>query len=268
MTDKMIFLSHIHEEKSLAVLIKNALTTEFSGFVDVFVSSDGTSIPAGSNFLKRIEDGLVTCIGAIYLISPISVKRNWINFELGAVWVRNVISLRSGGPEIPTLPLCHSGMTPSSLPAPLNNLNAVLASQSSQLQFAFQSLQSAVGGKGALKTSFDGLALQVIDFERTYTIGASLKRMLSLLAGDIQKLIDHCKTVPAGNAITIQCGFVGTTIIQALKGFESNELKGSIAVAVTNPGMSFGPMGAVNGAEVAIQIPASLVLQYANQLLA
>ncbi|MFP9135476.1 hypothetical protein ACLKZ8_21145 [Shewanella algae] len=78
--NKQIFLSHIHEERDLALLIKEAIENEFSGFIEVFVSSDGMSIPAGSNFLKRIEDGLVNCIGAIYLISPISVKRNWINF--------------------------------------------------------------------------------------------------------------------------------------------------------------------------------------------
>ena len=125
MADKLIFLSHIHEEKDLALLIKNVLEDEFSGFVDVFVSSDGTSIPAGSNFLKRIEGELVRCVGAVYLISPVSVKRAWINFELGAVWVRNIISLRSKRPEIPTLPVCHSGMLPSNLPSPLNNLNAI-----------------------------------------------------------------------------------------------------------------------------------------------
>lgn len=105
MAEKEIFLLHIHEESALARLIKQALEDEFSGFVDVFVSSDGTSIPAGSNFLKRIEDGLVGCIGAIYLISPASVKRNWINFELGAVWARNIMNLRDGKPEIPTLPV-------------------------------------------------------------------------------------------------------------------------------------------------------------------
>lgn len=111
MANKLIFLSHIHEDKALAALVKDALEDEFSGFVEVFVSSDGTSIPAGSNFLKRIENSLIDCVGAIYLISPISVKRNWINFELGAVWVRNVVSVRSGHAEIPTLPICHSGMT-------------------------------------------------------------------------------------------------------------------------------------------------------------
>ena len=142
MANKLIFLSHIHEEKALAVLVKQALEEEFSGFVDVFVSSDVSSIPAGSNFLKKIEEGLVNCIGAIYLISPVSVKRNWINFELGAVWVRNVISIRGGNAEIPTLPMCHSGMVPGNLPAPLNNLNAISGNKASQLEFAFRSLQT------------------------------------------------------------------------------------------------------------------------------
>ncbi|MCP4746785.1 MAG: hypothetical protein GY874_11690 [Desulfobacteraceae bacterium] len=87
MSDKLLFFSHIHDEKDLAILIKDALENEFSGFVDVFVSSDGKSIPAGVKFLEKIEDGLIKCVGALYLISPISVKRNWINFELGAVWV-------------------------------------------------------------------------------------------------------------------------------------------------------------------------------------
>lgn len=47
---KMLFLSHITEEKELAAIIKSAIEEEFGGFVEVFVSSDGISIPAGSNF--------------------------------------------------------------------------------------------------------------------------------------------------------------------------------------------------------------------------
>ncbi|EKA7356847.1 toll/interleukin-1 receptor domain-containing protein, partial [Vibrio vulnificus] len=147
---KQLFLSHIHEEKELAILIKEAIENEFSGFVDVFVSSDGISIPAGANFLKRIEDGLVGSIGAMYLISPKSVNRNWINFELGAMWIRNAMSIRGEGREIPTLPLCHSGMQLQNLPKPIDNLNAIVANQASQLEFAFRSIQAAVGGKGSL----------------------------------------------------------------------------------------------------------------------
>jgi hypothetical protein len=268
MADKLIFLSHIHEESALARLVKEALENEFSGFVDVFVSSDGTSIPAGANFLKRIEDSLVGCIGAIYLISPASVKRNWINFELGAVWVRNIMHLREGKSEIPTLPVCHSGSTPGGLPAPLNNLNGIVANQASQLEFAFRSLQSAVGGKGVLKTDFDSLAGQIIAFEHQYTLGANLKKLLSLLAGDKRLLVQHCEQQPAGTYTTIDCGFIDTNIIQTIKAFESNELKGIIQVAVDMPGMAFGPLGAVNGAQIKIGVPVSLVLQFKDLLLA
>lgn len=268
MSDKLVFLSHIHEEKALAILIKEALEDEFSGFVDVFVSSDGTSIPAGSNFLRRIEDGLVQCIGAIYLISPTSVKRNWINFELGAVWIRSAISLRNSQPEIPALPICHSGIAPSALPAPLNNLNAVSANQASQLEFAFRSLQGAVGGRGSLKTDFDELATKVIQFEQEYTLGANLNRMLSLLGGDRRILVQHCEQLPAGTQTTIDCGFLDTSVIQALKSFEANELKGQIQVRVDMPGISFGPNGAENGAEVKIILPVSLICQFKEQVCA
>lgn len=267
MADKLIFLSHIHEESALARLVKQALEDEFSGFVDVFVSSDGTSIPAGSNFLKRIEEGLLGCIGTIYLISPASVKRNWINFELGAVWVRNVMNLRDGKPEIPTLPFCHSGLTPGGLPAPLNNLNGIAANQASQLEFAFRSLQAAVGGRGALKTDFDAIATQIIVFERQYTLGANLTKMLSLLGGDKRLLVQHCEQQLPGTRTTIDCGFIETNAVQAIKAFEINELKGHIHVMVDTPGTSFGPLGAVNGAQVKIVIPISLVLQFKELLL-
>jgi hypothetical protein len=268
MPDKLIFLSHIHEEKALAVLVKQAIEEEFSGFVEVFVSSDGTSIPAGSNFLKKIEDGLVNCIGAVYLISPISVKRNWINFELGAVWIRNIMSLCAGGAEIPALPVCHSGITPSGLPAPLNNLNGITANQASQLEFAFRSLQTAVGGKGSFKTDFDALAAKIITLEQQYTLGSNLLKMVSLLGVDKRQLVQHCEQQSTGVVTNLVCGFVETNVVNCLKSIEANELKGHITVSVDSPGTSFGPNGAVNGAQVNVVIPVSLVVQFKTQLLA
>ena len=184
MADKVVFLSHIHEERELAGHIKSAIENEFSGFVDVFVSSDRVSIPAGSNFLRRIENGLVDCIGAIYLISPKSVNRNWINFELGAVWIRNAISQRSGGTEIPAIPMCHSGIEPSGLPSPINNLNAVRANEAAGLQFALASLQTAVGGRGNLKTDIDALIAKVLKFEQYYTIDANIGIALEAIGID------------------------------------------------------------------------------------
>lgn len=253
----------------MALLIKDSLESEFSGFVDVFVSSDGTTIPAGSNFLKRVEDGLIDCVGAIYLLSPASVRRNWINFELGAVWVRNVASVRSGNSEIPTVPLCHSGMTPSALPLPLSNLNGVVANQASQLEFTFRSLQSAVGGKGSLKTDFDVLAAKIIDFERWYTVGANLKKLLSLLGAENRMIVEHCEQQPLGSMTQVKCGFVGTNVIQQLKALEAAELKGLIVVTLGDMQIQTNPStGPVTGSQVELQLSVSSIVQFKNQLLA
>jgi hypothetical protein len=166
MSRKLIFLSHIHEESELADVFKEAIEDEFAGFVEVFVSSYPMTIPAGTKLLSKIERGLIECVGAIYLISPTSVTRSWISFELGAVWIRSVGSERCRGPEIPTIPVCHSGCTPGDLPMPLNNLNAIRGAQSLELKRAFQSIQSAVGGKGSLKTDFNKLASKVVALEK------------------------------------------------------------------------------------------------------
>jgi len=270
MASNLIFLSHIHEEKALALIVKNALEEEFSGFVEVFVSSDGTSIPAGSNFLKRIEDGLTDCVCAIYLISPVSVKRNWINFELGAVWIRNVTSLKSGFQEIPTLPMCHSGATPSGLPAPLNNLNGIIANQSSQLEFAFRSVQAAVGGKGRLRTDFDALSTEVIAFERKYTLVDNIVKLFSLLVRgqkDRKNLIQRCQALPIDGKIAVDCDFVETSVIQKIQRLEEVELKGHLNVQTDYPGTQYGPSGAMNGAKVIFDVTAALVLEAKDLLL-
>ena len=216
----LIFLSHIHEEAILAQTIQATIEEEFSGFVEVFVSSDGKTIPAGTNFLKRIEDGLTTCIGAIYLISPISVKRNWINFELGAVWIRNTISVKNNGPQIPTIPFCHSGVTLSNLPMPLTNLSAIQANNASHLELAFKSIQTAVGGRGLLKTNFDTLAQTIIAFEKKYTLGDGLVKLFTIIKVDniqINQIITKCKALSKGKVLTLDIGFSDNDTIGLLR---------------------------------------------------
>jgi len=267
MSGKQIFLSHIHEERELAILIKTSLEDEFGGFVNVFVSSDGVNIPAGANFLKRIEDGLIDCVGAIYLISPLSVKRNWINFELGAVWVRSAMSVRAGKEELPTLPMCHSGMTRSALPPPLNNLNAIDANQRSQLSFAFRSLQAAVGGKGALRTDFDRLANEIAGLESIYTLGRHLETLLRIITPNragVAKVIEHCQE--NSGIITLKLGFIENDVVKQLQDLETKELNGKIEVHITNPGTSFGT-SVRNGAEVSIALESELILRFKDALL-
>ncbi|CAK1752463.1 toll/interleukin-1 receptor domain-containing protein [Vibrio crassostreae] len=258
---KQLFLSHIHEEKELALLIKQAIEDEFSGFVDVFVSSDGISIPAGANFLKRIEDGLVESIGAMYLISPKSVNRNWINFELGAMWIRNAISIRSEENEIPTLPLCHSGMDLQQLPKPIDNLNAIIANQASQLEFAFRSIQNAVGGKGSLRTNFDELAGNIAKFERQYTLISNVNLALKLVNLDNSQFKEYCLAQRPGELISLELGCIPSDILKKVKALEA-ELIGHVSLQIdTVRGLAYNHKTGETGQNASITVNREVVLE-------
>lgn len=266
---ELIFLSHIHEEKELAKIVQTAIESEFSGFVKVFVSSDGSTIPAGANFLKRIEDGLTDCIGGLYLISPKSVKRNWINFELGAVWIRNVLSLKNSDSEIPIIPFCHSGITPSKLPMPLTNLSAIEANNSAHLESAFKSIQKAVGGSGELKTDFDKLANDIINFERTYTIGDNLVSMFKTMRlnnEQIGQVIAECKKLNKGGNLKISLGFIDQTVVAEIRKIVAENLSDYVSISQENAGIAFGTEGAINGGDTFVNVSADIVKDFENQL--
>jgi TIR domain len=84
-----LFVSHISEELRLAAILKTHLSSDFLGLVEVFVSSDIESIAAGSNWLVDIERALREASVLIVLCSHSSVKRPWVNFEVGAAWIKS-----------------------------------------------------------------------------------------------------------------------------------------------------------------------------------
>lgn len=267
MAHKTVFLSHIHEEKEFALLFKNALEEEFGGFVKVFVSSDGTSIPAGSNFLKRIETGLLTCDAAVYLISQNSVKRNWINFELGAIWIRSLINAENHAPEIPLLPICHSGVNPGSLPAPLNNLNAIIGTESSQLDFAFKSIQSAIGGSGRLRTDFNELASKILKLQTEYTATSNFAKVLKLVSPPekLRELIDSLHQNQPTKSIVLQI-----EDIQKKKAAEARDIIQNFLadVRVKSLGIktAYGPNGGNSFESLEIEFPVGLLEKTKNLL--
>lgn len=268
---KLIFLSHIHEEKELALIIQNAIEDEFSGFVTVFVSSDGNTIPAGSNFLKIIEKGLIKCVGAIYLISPMSVKRNWINFELGAVWIRNVTSELENGQSIPVIPLCHSGITVSTLPSPLSNLNAIQGNLASSLEFAFKSIQTAVGGSGRLKSDFPKLEQDIRKIENQYMIGDKVVFLFLLLKINKEQLSEillSINNMDRNRLYTMTLGVLSNEVINQIKDLQNSALKNHIELIVTGmSGMFFSSNGGnLNGAEVSLKINTSLLIDHLSLL--
>jgi hypothetical protein len=132
----LIFISHIKEEKEIALALKKLVTDTFLNMMEVFVSTDPRSIELGREWLQKIKAALKMCSVEVILASPESVKRPWINFEAGAAWLRK---------NVPVIPLCHSGMTPDKLPSPLDSLQSAVASEEAELKLIFPVLAKAIG---------------------------------------------------------------------------------------------------------------------------
>lgn len=158
MKKKIVFICHITEEKDLALYVKEFIETAFLGLIDVFISSDEHSIALGQKWLNDITDALKNCSIEIILCSPESIKRPWINFEAGCGWIR----------EIPVIPLCHSGMEPSNLPLPLNQLHAAKANEITRLKLLLPVLAQAIGSN-IPSYDFTDFINKVKDFELKYT---------------------------------------------------------------------------------------------------
>lgn len=170
MDKRLVFISHITEEKEVALAFKDLIESSFLGMIEVFVSSDEDSIRMGQKWLDQISTALKTCAIEIVLCSPKSIHRPWINFEAGAGWVR----------DIPVIPLCHSGIEPSKLPMPLNLLQAAKANEISSLQLIFPVLAQAIGANTP-NTDFSEFIARVIEFEACYTFWDSCNSSFKVL---------------------------------------------------------------------------------------
>jgi hypothetical protein len=115
-TRKGIFISHIHEEAKLGVVIKEWVADAFAGnAVNAFLSSDKQDIPAGRKWLDVIEQQLADAVVMVSILSPTSLARPWVNIELGAAWIK----------RLPIVPLCHSGQRADALPKPFSDFAAL-----------------------------------------------------------------------------------------------------------------------------------------------
>ena len=149
-----VFISHISDETELAQWLKARLDRDFLGGLDIFVSSDRSTIEAGRRWLDEVHKALKTTDLQIVLCSRASVGRPWVNFEAGAVWLR----------DIPVVPACHSGLDPEGLPIPLNMLEAIVLSSAEGLAKLFD----AVAGSLGLRTpavDFNAMAAEVREIE-------------------------------------------------------------------------------------------------------
>jgi len=134
-----LFVSHATSDGDFANAIKQELEKVFANGLDVFCTSSPGAIAAGADWLTEIETRLASTQAVIPIITPISIERPWLWFEVGATWNKG----RSGTCKI--YPLCAPEIELSNLPSPLDRLQALSMGKAQDLKMLFEALISQFG---------------------------------------------------------------------------------------------------------------------------
>jgi hypothetical protein len=114
----------------VASTLKHWIERTTSGQCDVFVSTDVSDNPAGSNWMAIIERMINESFLMIVVCSKFSLSRPWINFEAGAAWQK----------KIPILPVLHSGLTVDQVPRPISDFQGVSVDEPGLFKRLFEAI--------------------------------------------------------------------------------------------------------------------------------
>jgi hypothetical protein len=107
-----VFFSHSSLDKDRLFPIRNHILEGTGNAIEIFMSSDGASIPFGKNWLSEIERALHDCRLMFVWVTPNSLRSNWIYFESGCAYSR----------EIKVVPIGYDGIKLEELAPPLSIL--------------------------------------------------------------------------------------------------------------------------------------------------
>jgi hypothetical protein len=110
-----VFISFIHEEAEYAEAVQAFITQILGPEARPFLSSDQMQVYAGEKWLEKIMEELKSARVVLLMLSSKSVGRPWVNFEAGAAWTRDII----------TIPVCFKDLRKEALPKPYSSLQAV-----------------------------------------------------------------------------------------------------------------------------------------------
>jgi len=110
-----IFISHSHEDKTLAEAVTQLLrdTIDLNGGKIRCTSAYGSDLAIGSKFAKRLRRDIEASEVMIAILSESFMTSQFCLFELGAAW----------GLKIPLKPILAPGFDADSLDRPLSDLN-------------------------------------------------------------------------------------------------------------------------------------------------
>lgn len=85
-----IFFSHSSKDKESLIVLKDLIEEKTGGTINIFMSSDGQSIPFGSNWMYKIEEGLRDAKIMFVFVTPKSIDTGWIYFEAGYAYSKGI----------------------------------------------------------------------------------------------------------------------------------------------------------------------------------
>jgi TIR domain len=133
-----VFLSHAVTDLPIAQVLHDEITRIFAGGVDVYASSVPGVVRPGQDWLASVSASLTAASAVVVVVTPVSVNRPWIWFEVGASWSK----MEQGDGLI--LPLVY-GIQKGELPEPLGRLQAMSLSKAGETREVFQRLVDNFG---------------------------------------------------------------------------------------------------------------------------
>lgn len=85
-----VFLSHSSRDSQKLTLLREMLERKTAGTLNLFLSSDGQSIPFGRNWVASIEHALDSTAIMFSFLTPNSLSSSWVSFEAGYAYARGV----------------------------------------------------------------------------------------------------------------------------------------------------------------------------------
>lgn len=165
-----IFISHITQEAESAISLQEHLVENFGEQIRVFVASHERSIAPGDDWFKKITENLKTADVMLVLCSPESVGRPWIQFESGAAWFNDSTTV---------VFVCYNGMSPNSLPQPMNRLQAIKAIGEEERELDLEKVVEFVEKRfGLTRTGISQPALLKAASEEQETVKSTVHRWL------------------------------------------------------------------------------------------
>ena len=138
-TKPRLFISHASSDGDFANAVKQEIKKVFANGIEVFCTSSPGAIGVGVDWLSEVEARLEGTQAVILIVTPISVERPWLWFEIGATWNKG----RVGDCNI--YPLCAPEINLGDLPSPLDRLQALSMGRAQDLKMLFEALIDQFG---------------------------------------------------------------------------------------------------------------------------